>query len=144
MIALEPQHESLRETLFYNIFKRSIMFDNLETALAYRRSLVTRNVSPPTIYTRRGDKLNSDGVLNPRQGAGKLPDALEFVFGQLPAPVEGTVAGARGVIVLRLCIAMRANIVILLIIYVYDLCIASQSAASWSEREICSRTAIPH
>lgn len=36
MIKLLPTHEHLRDTLFWNIFRDSILFNDLKSAMAYR------------------------------------------------------------------------------------------------------------
>ena len=57
--------ESLRDTIFFNVFKRQLLFDNLETAIQYRQWMVKKRKSVPTIYTRTGEKLTQEGQLDP-------------------------------------------------------------------------------
>ena len=57
--------ESLRDTIFYNVFKRQLLFDDLDTAIKYREWMVRRRRSVPTIYTRTGEKLAQEGHLDP-------------------------------------------------------------------------------
>ena len=57
--------ESLRDTIFFNVFKRQLLFDNLETAIEYRQWMVKKKKVVPTIYTRTGEKLSQEGQLDP-------------------------------------------------------------------------------
>ena len=57
--------ESFRDTIFYSVFKRQLLFDDLETAIKYREWMVQRKRSVPTIYTRTGEKLTQEGQLDP-------------------------------------------------------------------------------
>jgi len=57
--------ESLRDTIFFNVFKRQLLFDDLETAIQYRQWMVQKRRVVPTIYTRTGEKLGQEGQLDP-------------------------------------------------------------------------------
>ena len=61
-----------------------MLFDDLDTASAYRAHVVKRGKQVPAIYTMDGHKLGSDGLLDPKKGSGKMPDSLDYVFGQQP------------------------------------------------------------
>ena len=49
--------EYLRGKLFFNIFKRSIIFDTLDAANAYRKHLIDRKLQIPFLYTRDGHRI---------------------------------------------------------------------------------------
>jgi hypothetical protein len=81
MIRLDSDKEYLRDTLLYNVFGRSLLFDNLETALDYRSYLVAMSIQPPLIFTLEGDRVSARAVLNPTP-QGKCPADLEFLYGE--------------------------------------------------------------
>lgn len=83
MIQLTPENEHLRDSLFYCIYRNAILFDDLVSAISYRKSLVDQGRRAPSLYTVTGDRVQSDGVLNPKPN-NKLPANLKSVFGQLP------------------------------------------------------------
>jgi hypothetical protein len=86
MIQLEPSNESMRDTLFYAIFRDSILFDNIETASYYRRALLKSTGglrNPPTIFCRSGDRINSEGIMDPKRVKSRRTESA-YVFGQLP------------------------------------------------------------
>ena len=82
MVQLTRDQEHLRDTLLYNNFQKSMLFDDLDSALAYRAYLVKINISPPLIYTMDGERISARAVLNPSP-SGKCPQDLEFIFGEL-------------------------------------------------------------
>ena len=41
MIKLDPEKEHFRDTLFHSIYRQNLLFKDLDTALEYRRTLVT-------------------------------------------------------------------------------------------------------
>lgn len=77
----DPDKEDLRDGLFFNIFQKAILFDDLDKALAYREYLVKSGLPIPTMYTRQGDLITSRAFLNPRNNA-RCPRDLDFVFGE--------------------------------------------------------------
>jgi hypothetical protein len=81
LIQLHDADERFRDTVFWTLFKRGLLFDDMTTALNYRRDLVRERKSIPIILTMDGNKLASDGLMNPlnRMPAGPLPT----MFGQL-------------------------------------------------------------
>ena len=81
IIQLEPANEHLRDTIFFNIFRNSILFDELHDALEYRRYLVRNKIPPPKMYTLGGDVLDATAVLDPNPTS-KLPVQQTFVFGE--------------------------------------------------------------
>jgi chromosome segregation ATPase len=81
IIQLDPEHEYLRDTLFFAIFDRTLLFDTAESALSYQKKMIDSKQRPPTIVTMEGDKFSPDGMLNP---SAKMPRKLPFVFGELP------------------------------------------------------------
>ena len=83
LIELDDKHEYLRELVFYNIFQRTVIIENLEAALKYRKLLIAQKIKPPPVYTLSGERITSDGVLNPQRN-NKIPNELSVVFGQQP------------------------------------------------------------
>ena len=81
LIQLDPNNEDLRETVFWSMFRNSLLFDNLDTAANYRVQLVALRKSPPNMYTLTGEKIDSNGILVPGN-AGRMPLNLPYVFGQ--------------------------------------------------------------
>ena len=82
LIRLQPQLEYLRDTLFYAIYKDSLLFDTLDSALNYKRKCFQQNRQVGNLYTLQGDRILSNGILNPDKSA-KLEGArLRFVYGQ--------------------------------------------------------------
>jgi hypothetical protein len=65
LLQLTPENEELRDTLFWNIFSSSILFDNLSAALDYRREIVKAGLPIPFIYTVNGDRLDGTAMLSP-------------------------------------------------------------------------------
>ncbi len=53
----------------------------MNTALEYREYLVRNGIPPPPLYTLNGEKIPSQSILDPGQGA-RLPERLEFIFGE--------------------------------------------------------------
>jgi hypothetical protein len=82
MLKLDPNLEELRDTLFHSMIKGMLVFDDIPSAVNFKRAQIREQKAPPTIYTLTGDKLTSDGMMNPRKGQGKISDRLEYVFGQ--------------------------------------------------------------
>eukprot|EP01035_Chromulina_nebulosa_P017835 gene17835-23447_t len=83
LIQLEESEEYLRDSLFYSIYMKSILFDDMISATAYRKKLIELKKMPPTIYTRNGEKISMEGILNPNK-TNRLPPKLPYVYGQLP------------------------------------------------------------
>ena len=83
LIELPASHEHLRDTIFYNLFHNSIIFDDFTNATAYRREIVSHGMRVSNIYTLTGERIGSSGVFDP-SSKNKLPRALPIVFGQMP------------------------------------------------------------
>jgi chromosome segregation ATPase len=84
LIKLQPQNEGLRDTLFYHMYKDSLLFDSMETALSYKKRCIQQNQIVGNLYTRQGDRILSNGILISGKSA-KLEDSfgrLRCVFGQ--------------------------------------------------------------
>ena len=84
LIQLDAKNEPLRDSLFYHIFKRTLLFDDMDTALAFRRSQISQDKQPPKIYTLGGKKVGTDGILDPDAGRRQDNKNLKFVFGMQP------------------------------------------------------------
>jgi hypothetical protein len=83
MIKLQREREHLRDTLFYNIYQKSIIFDDMKSALAYRQALIRQEIQPPTIYTLHGERITGNALLDPSANA-RLPSTMEFIYGEEP------------------------------------------------------------
>jgi len=81
IIQLDTEMEHMRDTLFYAIFDRALLFDDQDSALAYQKKIISEKKRPPTIMTMQGDKFLPDGLLNPQS---KMPERVPFVFGEQP------------------------------------------------------------
>jgi hypothetical protein len=94
LIRLREENEHLRDTVFWGVFKKSLLFDSMATATAYREKEIKAGRSVSTIVTRTGDIITADGVLDPNA---KIPNksGLRMIFGQLPPAEDRDVANAR-------------------------------------------------
>lgn len=82
LLKLDRTNEKLRDTVFWTICKNNILIDNLETALLNRKECIRLGHSVPTYYTRTGERLGSDGILNPNVKMPQNPEErLEYIFG---------------------------------------------------------------
>lgn len=86
LINLPFEKEHLRDTLFYNIYKNSMLFDDMDTAFAYRKAAMEKfkrrtGPKPPKIFTRDGYSIGTDGVRDPT-ASGRMPHELKNVYGQ--------------------------------------------------------------
>ena len=86
LIQLPSDNEYLRDTVFYNMFGTAILFDDLETLMAYRKECITRKRRTSHAYTRSGDFVPRDGFLDPRNKINleAQPSNRDFVFGAMP------------------------------------------------------------
>ena len=74
----------LRCSLFWNLLSKTIVVNDLKSGQTYREHLTKMKQSCPTILTRDGKMIASDGLMDPKR---KCPDRLEdlkFAFGALP------------------------------------------------------------
>ncbi len=82
LLKLDRKNEKLRDTIFWTICKNNILIDDLETALLHRKESIRLGHSLSTYYTRTGERLGSDGILNPNVKMPQDPDQrLEYIFG---------------------------------------------------------------
>lgn len=95
LLHLKPDLESLRDTLFFNIFNNAILFDDMNSALDYRQYLVQNDIRPPSMYTLQGTKVTSQAVLDPGPG-GMKPSRLDYVFGEQPSRVFESIRAGIG------------------------------------------------
>ena len=56
MVKLDAENEYLRDSVFYDIFGQSILFDDMDHAVEYRTQLLQKNKKPSNIYTLKGDE----------------------------------------------------------------------------------------
>ena len=68
MLTLDPQHEHLRESLFWKMYGKTLLFRDIETANAYGKKLADKHESPPSMYSENHDRILSDGILDPTYG----------------------------------------------------------------------------
>jgi hypothetical protein len=80
LIQLDSEMEHLRDTVFHAIYGHSILFDDFESALEYRKHIVERGKSPPPIYTLSGQCILSKGILDPK--GNQMPADLPYILGE--------------------------------------------------------------
>ena len=78
MLILEPRNEYLRDTLFWQMFGLTLIFEDFDDAVRYRKVLIKNNKSPPNMYSKDGQQILVDGILDPN--AAKRSN-LEYIFG---------------------------------------------------------------
>eukprot|EP01051_Picozoa_sp_SAG22_P009299 SAG22_NODE_766_length_7392_cov_4.700123_2_plen_1726_part_00 len=83
MLELPPEKEKYRDTVFWTLFKTSLMMDTLEDAQAYRQHKTKQHQNCPTIFTKDGHTLANDGFLH---AGSRLTERtrLPNVFGAMP------------------------------------------------------------
>ena len=88
LVSLDKENEHLRDTLFWSIFKKSLLFDDLPSGSAYRDGEIRKGRSAPAIFTRKGEMIRSDGLMDPSNKVNlNASDQRRggFVFGAQPA-----------------------------------------------------------
>ena len=83
MIELENENEYLRDSLFFAIFDRTILFADSESALAYQRKIFDLGQRPPTLLTMKGDKFRGDGMFDPNLQV-RNDKEPQVMFGEQP------------------------------------------------------------
>ncbi|KAM9827309.1 structural maintenance of chromosomes flexible hinge domain-containing protein 1 [Neosynchiropus ocellatus] len=73
------------ELTFKNILGDTILMDDLDSALHYRREVVQRKMPCPTILTRKGDRVSGRGKFGGRQNRAPTHDFPKF---GAPPPIE--------------------------------------------------------
>ncbi len=95
LIQLKPDHEHLRDTIFWDIFRNTLIFQDENAALAFRETQLKRNLTVPVIYTLTGRRIAS-GFYD--------PDAEEeqhfrrynaCIYGQLVEPIPSKLLQRR-------------------------------------------------
>eukprot|EP01039_Chlorochromonas_danica_P002706 gene2706-2956_t len=81
VLRLDTEREGLRDTIFNAIFGISILFDTLHAASQYRKYCIEKKVACGTLYSRRGDKIDAHGLMDPRD---RVPQHMNYVFGEQP------------------------------------------------------------
>ena len=84
MIQLDPEKEYLRESLFSAVFGTSLLFDDLESAMAFREQRKQTAGRVASLFTRDGNRIGGEGILDPSAGRGVRPKTLSFIFGAQP------------------------------------------------------------
>jgi len=74
----------LRSTLYWSLLSKTMVIENLESAQIYRRHLIQMRHPCPTILTRDGHVIASDGLMDPKRRCPKSLSELKFSFGALP------------------------------------------------------------
>jgi hypothetical protein len=85
MIQLRENEEYYRDTIFWNIYHQTLLFDNLDNALEYYKSCKRNNRLVHEMYTRNGDRVDSRGALDPTPGQGRMPALLKYIYGEMPS-----------------------------------------------------------
>jgi len=79
-IQLSREHEHLRDSLFWTIYKWGLVFDNYVDALRYRKCFIeSRRSQPPAMYCADGKRV-LDGMVGDRAN-NDMPKALSCVYG---------------------------------------------------------------
>ncbi|KAK2571643.1 Structural maintenance of chromosomes flexible hinge domain-containing protein 1 [Acropora cervicornis] len=75
----------LRCTLFWNLLSKTIVVKDLRSGQIYREHLTKMKQSCPTILTRDGNMIASDGLMDPKRRCPARLEDLKFAFGAMPA-----------------------------------------------------------
>ena len=78
MLILEPRNEHLRDTLFWHIFRYTLIFKDFSDAVRYGRDLARDNKPTPSMYSEDGQQILADGILDPSTVS---PSKLDYIFG---------------------------------------------------------------
>ena len=101
LIKLDDHHEHLRATIFWKTFSKSIVFDTLATAQHYRDYLISARKEPPALYTRDGNRVLNDGIMDPRPGRNLFSNVCMYECGRtIDSPNEMYFCGAATLCVL--------------------------------------------
>lgn len=74
----------LRSTLFWQLLSRTIVVNDLKSGQTYREHLTKMKQQCPTILTRDGHLIASDGLMDPKRRCPRSLQELKFSFGALP------------------------------------------------------------
>lgn len=77
---MESQDEYLRSSVFYNLLKDAIVFDDYWQAVEYRKYLTKSGVLCPMLYSLDGRQIGKDGVLDPNER--NSINQLDYIFGE--------------------------------------------------------------
>ena len=88
MLKLPTKDEGKRETIFYHIYRKTLVFDTMVNALDYvAKCMVERQdlEEPPfhAVYTMDGHRIGTNGIIDMRN---KIPSKLPVMYGQGPVP----------------------------------------------------------
>lgn len=78
------ENQYLRATLFWSVFGKTIVVQDLDSAQAYRAHLLRMKQPCPAILTLNGNLLAADGLMDPKRRSPERLDSLNFTFGELP------------------------------------------------------------
>ena len=84
LLEFTEENARLRRTLFFSVFNKTIVVDDLESAQLYREHLVRLNQKCPAILTMNGDLISGDGLMDPNRKCPRRLEDLRFTFGELP------------------------------------------------------------
>lgn len=87
LIELERDKEYLRDSVFWVMFRNTILVDTFDDAQKVKEYLVSRKSrqNVPTIFTLAGDILESSGILNPKK---RKDGPCDLEFGEMPGTKE--------------------------------------------------------
>lgn len=83
LLEFTSENGYLRCTLFWNLLSKTIVVKDLRSGQIYREHLTKMKQPCPTILTRDGNMIASDGLMDPKRRCPQLGD-LKFAFGALP------------------------------------------------------------
>lgn len=84
LLEFTSENGYLRCTLFWNLLSKTIVVKDLKAGQMYREHLTRMRQPCPTILTRDGNMIASDGLMDPKRRCPVRIEELKFAFGALP------------------------------------------------------------
>ena len=84
LLEFTSENGYLRSSLFWNLLSKTIVVKDLKSGQMYREHLTKMRQSCPTILTRDGNMIASDGLMDPKRRCPARIEDLKFSFGALP------------------------------------------------------------
>lgn len=84
LLEFTSENGYLRCSLFWNLLSKTIVVKDLKSGQTYREHLTKMRQSCPTILTRDGNMIASDGLMDPKRRCPARIEDLKFAFGALP------------------------------------------------------------
>lgn len=84
LLEFSADHGYLRSTFYWSLLSKTMVIEDLHSAQIYRQHLVQMRYPCPTILTRDGNMIASDGLMDPRRRCPRSLNEMKFAFGALP------------------------------------------------------------